>query len=272
MSKPQTALIHPTGSPFTHHAALALAELGLLHEIVTTIAHRPAGSLEHAINLLPARMRQPLTRELRRRTWFSDIDANVQRHLWREVVRLTIVKSGLSPSLGFGATGPINWVYTALDQHVAHHHLHNIEAVYAYEDGAATTFTKAKDRNLFCFYDLPIMFYRLAQSIQAEEAARFPHLSSALQAVHEPGWKLARKEQEITLADHIFVASSITKRSLLEAGVPADKITVIPYGAPVDYFQPMSNQDHTAFRALFVGRVGPRKGVHYLLQAWQTLK
>jgi glycosyltransferase involved in cell wall biosynthesis len=66
------------------------------------------------------------------------------------------------------------------------------------------------------------------------------------------------------------VASSFTERSLLDIGVPRSKITVIPYGAPIEYFQPHPKQDKL-FRVMFAGQVGTRKGVHYLLQAWQEL-
>ncbi|MGA9383206.1 MAG: glycosyltransferase family 4 protein, partial [Phormidium sp.] len=76
---------------------------------------------------------------------------------------------------------------------------------------------------------------------------------------------------EIQLADRIFVPSSFVQKSLLDAGIKADKISVIPFGAPIDYFLPKPKQDHI-FRVLFIGRVGPRKGAHYLLQAWQELK
>ncbi|WP_373529672.1 glycosyltransferase family 4 protein [Nostoc sp.] len=107
--------------------------------------------------------------------------------------------------------------------------------------------------------------------IQAEEAERFPELAPALQAVQEPVWKIERKEQELQLADHIFVASSITQKSLLNVGVELEKISVIPYGAPIDYFHPQPKTDKL-FRALFVGCVAPRKGVHYLLQAWKELQ
>ncbi len=103
-----------------------------------------------------------------------------------------------------------------------------------------------------------------------EEAERFPKLAPALDATQEPAWKLERKEQEIQLADHIFVPSSFVQNSLLEAGAKPEKISVIPFGAPIDYFHPQPKPDKP-FRTLFVGRVGPRKGVHYLLQAWQEL-
>ncbi|MDJ1179471.1 glycosyltransferase family 4 protein [Roseofilum sp. BLCC_M91] len=44
----------------------------------------------------------------------------------------------------------------------------------------------------------------------------------------------------------------------------------MPYGAPLDYFHPQPKKD-SCFRALYVGRVEPRKGIHYLLKAWKNL-
>jgi glycosyltransferase involved in cell wall biosynthesis len=118
---------------------------------------------------------------------------------------------------------------------------------------------------------LPIAFYRTSHAIQQEEAAQFPQFAGALAAANEPDWKIERKYQEIHTADRIIVPSSFVLASLTREGIAADRITVIPFGAPIDYFQPQPKPDRT-FRALFVGRVGPRKGAHYLLQAWRSLQ
>jgi len=271
MKNPRISLIHPTSNPFARNAALALSERGLLQEIITTTAYNPHTPVARYLNLLPQKISNRITNELGRRTWIPPNHVTIQTHPWKEAIRVALCQTGLSSYLGLGKQGPIDWVYTSLDRHVAQHHLDNIDAVYAYEDGAASTFETAKPRGILCLYDLPILFYRMSRDIQLEEAERFPELVSALQAAQEPNWKLERKEQEIQLADHIFVASSITKQSLLNVGIQPEKISVIPYGAPLEYFQPQSKQDSN-FRALFVGRVGPRKGVHYLLQAWKELK
>lgn len=164
-----------------------------------------------------------------------------------------------------------DWVYLCLDRHVANHHLNDINAIYAYEDGAALSFEAAKKQGILCFYDLPILYYKMSHSIQADEAERFPELAISMKATDEPDWKIERKQKEIQLADHIFVASSITRHSLVAEGIDTNKITVVPYGAPVDYFRPGSKADNI-FRALFVGHLGGRKGVHYLLSAWKDLK
>ncbi len=271
MSYPRISLIHPTGNPYSRNCAIALWEAGLLQEVITTIAYEPEGSLSSYLNLLPKKIRNRITQELGRRTWGPPTDVLMRTHPWREALRLALVKTGLSHRFSLNYQGLVDWVYASLDHHVASHHLQGLDAVYAYEDGAATTFCAAKKQGILCLYDLPIVFYRTSREIQIQEAERFPDLAPALQAAQEPAWKIERKEQEIQLADHIFVPSSFVQNSLLEVGAKPETITVIPFGAPIDYFHPQPKVDNL-FRALFVGRVGPRKGIHYLLQAWQELQ
>jgi glycosyltransferase involved in cell wall biosynthesis len=271
MSYPRISLIHPTGNPNSRNCAIALSEIGLLKEIITTIAYNPEGSFSPYLTLLPKKIKDRVTQELGRRTWVPPPGTLMQTHPWQEVLRLSLVKTGLYRRLGFSYQGLVDRLYASLDRHVAEHHLQGVDAIYAYEDSAATTFQRAKQQGILCLYDLPIAFYRTSHALLAQEAERFPDLASALQVTQEPTWKLERKEQEIQLADHIFAPSSFVQNSLLEAGVNKEKISVIAFGAPIDYFQPQPKND-PLFRVLFVGRVGPRKGVHYLLQAWQELK
>ena len=271
MSYPRISLIHPTGNPNSRNCAIALSETGLLKEIITTIAYNPEGSFSPYLTLLPNKIKDRVTQELGRRTWVPPPGTLMRTHPWQEVIRLILVKTALYRRLGFSYQGLVDRIYASLDRHVAEHHLQGLDAVYAYEDGAATTFQRAKQEGILCLYDLPIAFYRTSHALLAQEAERFPDLASALQVTQEPTWKLERKEQEIQLADHIFVPSSFVENSLLEAGINKEKISVITFGAPIDYFQSKPKNDKF-FRVLFVGRVEPRKGVHYLLQAWHELK
>jgi alpha-maltose-1-phosphate synthase len=265
------SLIHPTGNPNSREAALALSEANLLYEIITTIAYNPESYLQRSIELLPQNFSKFITDELGRRTWLAPDRVKISCHKWQEIFRIFLVKTKLIHHLGLNYQELVDWIYTSIDNHVARHHLEEINAVYAYEDSAASTFREAKKQGIICLYDLPIMFYQMSHDIQLEEAEYFPELAPVLQSIDEPLWKIERKIQEVNLADHIFVASSITQKSLLNTGVKVENISVIPYGSPIDYFYPLSKKDKI-FRALFVGRVTPRKGVHYLLKAWKELK
>lgn len=272
MPNPKISLINPVSNPFSRNAALALAQAQLLQEVVTTIGYNPQGFWSQSLPLFPSPWRKKLTTELGRRAWLPPLGIPVRKHPLREISRLLLGKTEIGRHLGFASLERIyDWVFSPLDAHFAKHHLQGIDAVYGYEDCAAATFSAAKQQGILCLYDLPIPFYRTSQAIQTEEAELFPELAIAFDAVKEPAWKLECKERELQLADHIFVASAMTKKSLLDEGIKEEKISVIPYGAPRDYFQPQTKPDKK-FRALFVGRVGPRKGVHYLLQAWQKLQ
>ncbi|WP_448562192.1 glycosyltransferase family 4 protein [Trichothermofontia sp.] len=253
------------------NAAIALSEAGWLHEVVTTLAYDPQGRIARCLDQLPAWIGQPIAKELGRRTWSVPGSGKIRSHIFPEALRVLICRSGLHHALRLNAQALVDRVFFNLDLHASRYHLNDIDAVYAYEDEASSTFVRSKERGILCLYDLAIPFYKSARAIQAEEAERFPELASAIQAIQEPTWKLERKEQEVKLADHFFVASSMTQRSLLDIGISPAKITIIPFGAPVDYFQPQMKPDQT-FRVIYAGRLSPRKGVHYLLQAWKDLK
>lgn len=261
--------MHPTGNPFARQAAIAFAEVGYLDSIITAIAYQPDSRLARILQRWPLARR--LEGELQRRSWLAPSGVRQIAYPGRELLRLALLKSGLARALRLNPQHLADWVYAGLDRQVARRHLEGLSAIYAYEDAAADTFAAARGRGIACLYDLPIAHYRHGQRIQAEEAARFPDLAPALQTLREPAAKLARKERELELADRIIVPSSQVKQSLLEAGLAAERIAVVPFGAPSDRFQPQPKPDRT-FRALFVGRVGPRKGVHYLLAAWQQLR
>ncbi|MDV2995705.1 MAG: hypothetical protein N4J56_005359 [Chroococcidiopsis sp. SAG 2025] len=150
MSHPRISLIHPTSNPFARNAALALGEANLLQEAISTIAYNPKGVLSRYLNLLPQKISSRVALELGRRAWTAPPNAFMRSHPWQEVIRLALVKTKLNRWLNLGRQGPIDWVYVSLDRHVSQHHLHNLDAVYAYEDGAAIAFEVAKQRGILC--------------------------------------------------------------------------------------------------------------------------
>jgi len=79
---------------------------------------------------------------------------------------------------------------------------------------------------------------------------------------------IEREEAEYAEADAITVPSHFAARSFAERGVDPAKVDVIPYGVDLEHFRPSASRD-PAFRVLFVGQLGVRKGVGYLLNAFR---
>jgi glycosyltransferase involved in cell wall biosynthesis len=76
--------------------------------------------------------------------------------------------------------------------------------------------------------------------------------------------------EEYDLADLILVLSQKAEETFLAAGVPAEKLFRHQRGVDVERFTP-AEKPPDIFRAVFVGALIERKGVHHLLRAWKML-
>jgi alpha-maltose-1-phosphate synthase len=72
-------------------------------------------------------------------------------------------------------------------------------------------------------------------------------------------------------AQLILTASSFTRQTLIENGVPEKKIRINPYGVDCDRFSAGNGNKARKFRFAFVGAISARKGIPLLLEAWQKL-
>lgn len=79
-----------------------------------------------------------------------------------------------------------------------------------------------------------------------------------------------RSLEEYELADLILVQSEKAADTFRVLGFPEEKLYSMPQGVDVKRFQPGPPPPH--FRAVFVGALIKRKGVHTLVEAWKKLK
>lgn len=86
-----------------------------------------------------------------------------------------------------------------------------------------------------------------------------------------PSWIVEKEDQEFRLADYTMVLSKVAKRTMVEQGLPAENIFVNQCGVNLRDFTPGRKSDRT-FRVVYCGAISPRKGTHYLLQAFTELK
>jgi glycosyltransferase involved in cell wall biosynthesis len=148
-----------------------------------------------------------------------------------------------------------------------------LQAVYAYEDGALATFETAKNLGITCVYDLPIGYCKTARLLLQEELYKNTSWSATLTGFKDSSVKLARKDQELALADFIFVASSFTKRTLEDYSGKLAAIQVIPYGFPeVGSSKTYVPLEGRKLKVLFVGGLSQRKGLSYLFEAMKGLE
>jgi glycosyltransferase involved in cell wall biosynthesis len=148
-----------------------------------------------------------------------------------------------------------------------------LTGVYSYEDGALVTFTKAKQLGLNCIYDLPIGYWKSARLLMQDEFDFNPDWSSTLTGFNDSPEKLKKKDEELALADVVFVASSFTKKTLEEYSGNLPEIKVVPYGFPEvkqkKEYQALANRK---LKVLFIGGLSQRKGLSYLFEAVEGMQ
>lgn len=265
-------LSHPTGNENVRAVAMGLQNAGMLAEFYTSIASFPGDWLDKFGNIGPLS-------EIRRRQFDSKLKPYTQVYPWLEAGRLIASKLGLK-KLTRKEKGifSIDAIFKNQDKRVAKYldiyAKQKINAVYAYEDGALHSFIKARDLGLECFYDLPIGYWRSARILLDKEREKWPDWASTLTGFSDSEEKLARKDQELQLANKIFVASKFTAKTLEDYPGKLAPIEVIPYGFPpisgIREYKTISKS--RPLKLLFVGGLSQRKGIANLFLAVEKLK
>lgn len=258
---------NPTGNANARAAARGLLDKHMLNEFHTTIASFPGSVLDNLGSIKPFS-------EIRRRRFDPELKPVIKTWPLLEAARLLSLKTGLS-NLVQHEKGLfcVDAVCQNLDKHVAASlkrlSRRGVGAVYAYEDGAYFSFREAKKWNLACLYDLPIGYWRTSRKLLLPERERWPEWVPTMAEFLDSDEKLNRKDDELRLADKIFVASSFTASTLADFPGKLAPVKIIPYGFPA----PASNRIyHSAgnkrpLKLLFVGGLSQRKGIADLFQA-----
>lgn len=262
---------HPTLNANSKALIKGLYKNKLLYKIYTCVAIFPG-------ELLFKLGDNPKLKDLKRRSLDQSWQTFTQSKSFFEFGRLLASKFNLSSLVrhekGFFC---IDRVYQKHDEWVANNlakaKKEGLSSVYCYEDGALATFTKAKELGINCIYDLPIGYWKSARLLMQKEFDINPDWSSTLTGFNDSSDKLNRKDQELALADVIFVASTFTKKTLEEYPGNLAEIKVIPYGFPEikqkKEYLPLVNRK---LRVLFIGGLSQRKGLSYLFEAVEGLQ
>jgi glycosyltransferase involved in cell wall biosynthesis len=263
---------HPTGNANVRAAVNGLLEAGMLGEFHTTIASYPG-------NIWDKLGKKSWGRELQRRSFDERIEPYTIQHPARELGRMLASRLKLE-SLKRHETGLfcIDAVYRSLDQAAAKRLRKKPElftGVYAYEDGGLESFRAAKKLNLRRIYDLPIAYWQTLRQLLAEEAERLPAWKVTLAGgISDSEAKLARKTEELELAEMVMCPSQFVARSIPESLRRQKTIVMAPFGSPVNIAGQAEAPVPTTgrLRVLFAGSLTQRKGLGDLMAAVQLLK
>lgn len=264
-------LLHPTGNRNVRAVIAGLADAGMLAEFDTTLAANPTALWT---KLLPSGIRQ----EWLRRT-FPVGARRTKTFPFLELARLALPKLGLGRHVRHErGRASIDAVYQHLDHAVAARlprlaRTQQVNAVYAYEDGALATFMQAKTLGMTCIYDLPIAYWETTRRLLTEEAERLPNWAATLGGgTQDSPAKLARKTKELELADIVIGPGQFVLNSL-PAWALEKRLLLAHFGSPES---PESAHQAAAtascftkrpLRVLFVGSMGQRKGLGDLFAA-----
>jgi glycosyltransferase involved in cell wall biosynthesis len=248
--------------PVHQHAyetAVAAQNAGLLRYFITGIYYTKRGlTSPRVLGKLPSALEGKIERELLRR-WHSELDPDAVYTISRYHVLATALHRVGQYAPFLRRVELDNWAHNRFDEAVGRllHRLQGLRIVHAFEGSGLGTFTSARRLGITTVLDV---------SSAHEEYLR------ALGVVASRS-NLTRARTERDLADVIFAPSDYAIRCLVEHGVTREKILKIPYGVDPVRFSPAarSRDQGDAFRILYVGAIGLRKGVRYLLEAWRSL-
>jgi len=242
---------HPTGNAFVRALLEGLEKEGRLGRFFTTIAAKGWMKFldQRAYSIPPERIETSPAREL---------------------VRLTLARLGRLKM----DWASVDAVYQALDQRVAKWVRNRARGeittwIYGYEDGALETFRAARASGIHRAYELPIAYWETTRRLLREEAERLPEWEPTLGSTRDSDEKLARKTEELELADKIFCPSRFVLESLPYRA--RERCLVVPFGSPLAVTA-RKVSGPGPLRVLFAGSMSQRKGLADLFRAMKLLR
>lgn len=143
---------------------------------------------------------------------------------------------------------------------------HDSDCIHAFSGVAYEVFSRTGGAHL-----PPRLLMRGSAHIREQRRLLVEEEKRCGHEVEKPSdWIVAREEAEYAVSDQVVVLSGFAYTTFLEAGVPANKLALLPLGASLDSFRPPAQVvaarlervlAGAPLRVLLVGSFSPQKGV-----------
>jgi len=240
--------------PHYYHAALALQKAGCLAQYICAVGVHQRSWWSYKV--LPERWEKKL-----RGRDISGVDPERVMSLWLpEVLQKGLPRTGLiSKERG-------DWLADHLFDRMAARHLAQCDFFHFSNGAGLYSARRARQNGATVLCDQRTPYPDFERQIIREEYEK-------LGLKFNPPGVLAdrRVKAEYALADYFVIGSSFAKQSFVDVGYNPDRIFVVPYGTVIHCGDQTLPGDDGCFRIIYVGQIVPRKGVHYLVQAFEEL-
>lgn len=144
-----------------------------------------------------------------------------------------------------------------------------VDVVHAWPRGCLETLRTATGRGLVALRESPNA--HTASTVRASAAAA-ADAGVPLPADHSHAAGpdvLTQEDREYRAATAVLVPSDYARREFVAEGFPAERLLLHRYGCDLDRFPERGPRGDHPFRAVFLGRGDPTKGLHIALEAWR---
>lgn len=158
---------------------------------------------------------------------------------------------------------------------IKHGGISDADLIYGFNSASLELFEYGKKRGIRCVLDQTIAASTLLNKLVQEEEGLWPNWSRITFTETEFDREISEREHmEQDMADAIVCGSSFVKNSLCMRGIKPFKISIVSLGRSMPDKLSHTRQitKHNELNILFLGAVGLRKGIPYLLMALRKLK
>ncbi len=150
----------------------------------------------------------------------------------------------------------------------------NSDIFWGFQGSCFSSLVSAKNNGKTAIVELATAHAKLAKDILGQEQKLCPNWADSIDNLVFPKEYEKRLMEEPHRADYCFAASDFTKQSLIYDGIKEEKIKMLPLCFNhnlIDYNPNFLTKQNRKLKVLYCGTITQRKGVKYLLDAFEHL-